>query len=34
LYGLRSVAKGYDAVFKVVQERTAAGAFPSAGWNA
>jgi glycosyltransferase involved in cell wall biosynthesis len=34
LYGLRSVAKAYDAVFKVVQERTAAGAFPSAGWNA
>jgi len=34
LYGMRSVGKAYDAVFKVVQERPAAGAFPSSGWNA
>ena len=34
LYGMRSVAKGYDAVFKVVKERIDAGAFPLTGWNA
>lgn len=34
LYGMRSVGKAYDAVFQVVAERTAAGAFPLKGWNA
>lgn len=33
LYGMRSVAKAYDAAFQVIQERTIAGAFPTAGWN-
>lgn len=33
LYGLRAVGKAYDAVFRVVQERTAAKAFPMMGWN-
>lgn len=33
LYGLRSVGRAYDAAFRVIEERTKAGAFPTSGWN-
>ena len=33
LYGLRSVGRAYDAAFRVIEERTKAGAFPTLGWN-
>lgn len=33
LYGLRSVGRAYEAAFRVIEERTKAGAFPSVGWN-
>jgi hypothetical protein len=32
LYGLRSVAKGYDAVFQTVADETSRGRFPLTGW--
>jgi glycosyltransferase involved in cell wall biosynthesis len=32
LYGLRSVAKGYDAVFQTVADETRRGRFPLTGW--